>query len=72
MAGECDWCRNEEVRSGIGGNGEQQPAKAAGRKEAGGRFEHRHKAEGVESSERGGKSMKPAGRRYKLLKDVMC
>lgn len=82
MEGLCDWCQSEEK------SGDHSKMSPTERKEIGGRSEYpsednkisKHK-ERVESSDRGGRkintvkstpSPRPAGRRYKLLKDVLC
>lgn len=81
MEGLCDWCQSEEK------SGDHSKMSPTERKEIGGQSEYpcednkisKHK-ERVERSDRGRKmstvkstsSPRPAGRRYKLLKDVLC
>ncbi|XP_068635977.1 uncharacterized protein [Aristolochia californica] len=80
MAAVCDWCQSEE-RSGTkhGGYSKRSAGKEAGissRSEYSGDRIKQHERE--ETSNDRGKNMsgtpspRPAGRRYKLLKDVLC
>ncbi|KAL6005040.1 hypothetical protein ACLOJK_005600 [Asimina triloba] len=81
----CDWCESEQrggvVRQTTGGNSKRSAGKDHGLLRAGysgGKIKH---GDGEESSDRAKSagssgstthSPRPAGRRYKLLKDVLC
>ncbi|CAD5170930.1 unnamed protein product [Musa acuminata subsp. burmannicoides] len=75
--GVCDWCLSEE-RSGAKRGIHSKRLARKDSAETGSGYKAEHNSDREESQSRGksdsagGASSKPTGRRYKLLKDVLC